>query len=130
VLWATQGRCAKKKPPLHPVNLNTGSSAELPEAPRIAPATADKLLQARNSYGGFKSVDDLQAIKGLGPKKLDKMRKYLTVGKPALSNKTPPAKIPAPHAPTATTPPPAASPQASNKPSPKPPPDAGEDEEQ
>jgi hypothetical protein len=47
----------------------------------------------RKSYGAFKSVDDLLAIKGLGRKRLDKMRKYLTVGKPAASNKaTSPAK--------------------------------------
>ena len=83
VLWATQGVCAKKKPPLHPVNLNTATSEELQQVPGIGPATAQKILQARKSYGTFKSVDDLQAIKGIGPKRLEKMRKYLTVGKPA-----------------------------------------------
>src|ERR1700757_2270788 len=31
VLWATQGLCAKKKPPLYPVNPNTASSTELPQ---------------------------------------------------------------------------------------------------
>jgi hypothetical protein len=36
----------------------------------------------RKSYGAFKSVDDLLAIRGLGSKRLEKMRKYLTVGKP------------------------------------------------
>jgi competence ComEA-like helix-hairpin-helix protein len=102
VLWATQDLCAKKKPPLHPVNLNTASSEELQEVPGIGPSTAEKILQARKSYGTFKSVDELQAIRGIGPKRLEKMRKYLTVGKPALNNKastqaadsakTPPAK--------------------------------------
>ncbi len=88
VLWATQGFCAKKKPPLHPVNLNTATSAELQQVPGIGPATAEKILQARKSYGRFKSVNDLQAIRGIGPKKLDKMRKYLTVGAPPQTNKT------------------------------------------
>jgi len=46
----------------------------------------------RKSYGAFKSVDDLLAIRGLGPKRLEKMRKYLTVGKPAASK---PAALPA-----------------------------------
>jgi competence protein ComEA len=87
VLWATQGICAKKKPPLHPVNLNTASSTELQQVPGIGPATAEKILQARKSYGSFKSVDDLQAIQGIGPKKLSKMRKYLTVGKAAAPTK-------------------------------------------
>lgn len=53
----------------------------------IGPSTADKILQMRKSYGAFKSVDDLLAIKGIGPKKLDKMKKYLTVGKMPQSKK-------------------------------------------
>jgi len=74
---------AKKKPPLHPINLNTATSAELQQVPGIGPSTADKILKMRKSYGAFKSVDDLRAIKGIGPKRMEKMRKYLTVGKPA-----------------------------------------------
>ncbi len=73
---------AKKKPPLHPINLNTANSDQLQEVPGIGPATADKILKMRKSYGAFKSVDDLRAIKGIGPKRLEKMRKYLTLGKP------------------------------------------------
>jgi DNA uptake protein ComE-like DNA-binding protein len=63
VLWATQDLCAKKKPPLHAVNLNTASSEELQQVPGIGPSTADKILQARKSYGTFKSVDELEAIR-------------------------------------------------------------------
>jgi len=88
VVFAATLLSGKKKPPLHPVNLNAASSAELQQVPGIGPATADKILQMRKSYGAFKSVDDLLAIKGLGPKKLEKMRKYLTVGK-APQNKKP-----------------------------------------
>jgi competence ComEA-like helix-hairpin-helix protein len=73
----------KKKPPLKPVNINTATSEELQQVPGIGPATAEKILQMRKSYGAFKSVDDLLAIRGLGAKRLEKMRKYLTVGKPS-----------------------------------------------
>src|SRR5689334_3344086 len=72
----------KKKPPARPVNINTATSEELQQVPGIGPATAQKILQMRKSYGPFKSVDDLLAIRGLGQKRLDKMRKYLTVGQP------------------------------------------------
>jgi competence ComEA-like helix-hairpin-helix protein len=71
-----------KKPPAKPVNLNTASATELQTVPGIGPATAEKIVQMRKSYGAFKSVDDLLAIRGIGPKRLDKMRKHLTVGKP------------------------------------------------
>jgi competence ComEA-like helix-hairpin-helix protein len=79
---------AKKKPPVHPVNLNTASAAELQLVPGIGPSTADKILQMRKSYGAYKSVDDLLAVKGIGQKRLDKMRKYLTVGKAQGSQKS------------------------------------------
>ena len=78
---------ATKKPPLKPVNLNTATSEELQQVPGIGPATAEKILLMRKSYGAFKSVDDLLAIKGLGKKRLEKMRKYLTVSRSA------PAKV-------------------------------------
>lgn len=79
---------AKKKPPAHPININTASAAELEEVPGIGPATAKKILDTRKSYGAFKSVDDLLAIKGIGPKRLDKMRKYLTVSKPPVKKQS------------------------------------------
>ena len=81
-LLFSPGAFAKKKPPAQPVNINTANSEQLQQVPGIGPATAQKILQMRKSYGAFKTVDDLLAIRGLGQKRLDKMRKYLTVGKP------------------------------------------------
>ena len=94
---------ANKKPPLKPININTASSDELQQVPGIGPVTAEKILQMRKSYGAFKSVDDLLSIKGLGKKRLEKMRKYLTVGKVAASKQ--PANGPAPPAAEAEAPP-------------------------
>jgi competence ComEA-like helix-hairpin-helix protein len=71
---------AKKKPPEKPININAATSEELQQVPGIGPAYAEKILQMRKSYGAFKSVDDLLAIKGIGPKRLAKIRKYLVVG--------------------------------------------------
>src|SRR5882757_8625522 len=68
---------ATKKPPLKPININTANSDELQEVPGIGPATAEKILQMRKSYGAFKSVDDLLSVRGIGAKRLEKMRKYL-----------------------------------------------------
>lgn len=71
---------ATKKPPAHPIDINSASSSQLQEVPGIGPATADKILQMRKSYGAFKSVDDLLSVRGIGPKRLEKMRKYLVAG--------------------------------------------------
>jgi comEA protein len=96
---------ANKKPPPAPINLNTATSEELQQVPGIGPVTADKILQMRKSYGAFKSVDDLRAVRGIGPKRLEKMRKYLTVGKTAASqNKPASANKPATPPKPATTP--------------------------
>lgn len=89
------GATATKKPPLKPININTANSDELQQVPGIGPVTAEKILQMRKSYGAFKSVDDLLAIKGLGKKRLEKMRKYLTVSK-APAGKQPPKSSPSP----------------------------------
>ncbi|HUI73602.1 MAG TPA: helix-hairpin-helix domain-containing protein [Candidatus Acidoferrum sp.] len=85
VSFLTLGSAAgdKKKPPRHPVNINTANSAQLQEVPGIGPATAEKILKMRKVHGPFKSVDELLAIKGIGRKKLAKWRPYLTVGTPA-----------------------------------------------
>lgn len=85
----------KKKPPVKPININAATSEELQKVPGIGPATAQKILQMRKSYGAFKSVDDLLAIRGLGQKRLDKMRKYLTVGRTSTPKGTQPSTKPA-----------------------------------
>ena len=95
---------ANKKPPESPVNLNTATSEQLQLVPGIGPVTADKILQMRKSYGAFKSVDDLRAVRGIGPKRLEKMRKYLTVGKAASQSKPAAANKPATPAKPATPP--------------------------
>jgi comEA protein len=113
---------AKKKPPAHPININTAGATELQQVPGIGPSTAQKILDTRKSYGAFKSVDDLLAIKGIGPKKLEKMRKYLTIGKP-------PSKKQSNSPETATAP---AKPSPAKSPAKQagtPPPTANEDEE-
>jgi comEA protein len=112
---ASAASATTKKPPLKPVNLNSATSEELQQVPGIGPATADKILQMRKSYGPFKSVDDLVAIRGIGKKRLDKMRKYLTAGKPAscagcakalaVKQASPPAKPNAAAKPTTGEPP-------------------------
>lgn len=85
-----------KKPPLQPINLNAATSEELQLVPGIGPATAEKILLMRKSYGAFKSVDDLLAIRGIGKKRLDKMRKYLIAGKPASPGKPTAGNTPQP----------------------------------
>jgi len=64
------------------VNINTASKDELIALPGIGPAKAQAILDYRKLNGPFKSVDDLKNVKGIGAKRLDKLRAELTVGPP------------------------------------------------
>src|SRR6267378_4477932 len=88
LIFSPSADAGKKKPPAKPVDLNTATSEELQQVPGIGPATAEKILQMRKSYGAFKSVDDLLSIRGIGKKRLEKMRKYLVVSKSTAVNRT------------------------------------------
>jgi competence protein ComEA len=97
LIFSASVDAGKKKPPARPVDLNTATSEELRQVPGIGPATAEKILQMRKSYDAFKSVDDLLAIRGLRAKRLEKMRKYLTVGKPVPKSNALPNHMPGAH---------------------------------
>ena len=62
------------------VNLNTATVAELDAVNGIGPSKASAIVEYRNKNGPFKSVDDLQSVKGFGKKSIDKLRPELTVG--------------------------------------------------
>lgn len=59
------------------VNVNTAGEAELERLPGVGPATAARIIAHRKENGPFRSVDDLLAVSGIGPKKLAAMRPFV-----------------------------------------------------
>lgn len=58
-----------------PVNVNKADTALIADSlPGIGIKTAEKIVQYRDENGAFKQVDDLLLIKGIGDKKLNKIR--------------------------------------------------------
>jgi competence protein ComEA len=63
------------------VNINTASKDELVALKKgLGPAKAQAIVDYRKANGPFKSVDDLKHVKGIGTKRLEKLRADLTVG--------------------------------------------------
>ncbi len=62
-----------------PVNLNTAGVEELVRLPGVGEKTARAILDYRDQNGPFRSVDDLLAVKGIGEKKLQKLRELVVV---------------------------------------------------
>lgn len=65
--------------PSGPVNLNSATAEQLDTLDGVGPSTAQKILDFRTAHGGFSSVDDLAQIPGIGPKKLESLRRQVTV---------------------------------------------------
>lgn len=59
------------------IAINSADATQLEELPGVGPATSAKIIEYRQAHGGFKTIDELMEVKGIGPKKLEKMRPYL-----------------------------------------------------
>ena len=61
------------------VNINTASAQELQLLPGIGEARARAVIEQRKRRGGFKRVEELLEVKGIGEASLSKLRRHLAV---------------------------------------------------
>jgi competence protein ComEA len=75
---ATPGGTAAAAPE-GPINLNTATLEQLDTLDGVGPATAQKIIEYREQHGGFKTVDELDQVSGIGEKRLATLREHVTV---------------------------------------------------
>ena len=56
------------------VSLSSATQAQLEELDGIGPALAQRILQYRQQHGGFRSIDQLQEVSGIGAKRFEALK--------------------------------------------------------
>ncbi|MCE5323915.1 helix-hairpin-helix domain-containing protein [bacterium] len=75
----TSGSDKLSRPGEGVVHINSATGDELQRLPGVGPATAQKILDYRTQIGSFKSPEQLLDVKGIGPKKWEKMRSFVAL---------------------------------------------------
>jgi competence protein ComEA len=65
-----------------PVNLNVATAEQLEKLPGVGPAMAKRILEYRQKNGGFKKIEELMNVRGIGEKAFLRMKPQLTVSAP------------------------------------------------
>jgi competence protein ComEA len=71
-----------KASPAQLVNINTAPAEQLERLPGVGPKTAARIVEYRQKNGGFKKVEELMNVRGIGEKAFLKMKSQLTVTAP------------------------------------------------
>lgn len=61
------------------ININLATKAELEALPKIGPATAQKIIDYRNTHGSFTTIEDLKKVSGIGEKTFEELKELITV---------------------------------------------------
>jgi competence protein ComEA len=64
------------------INLNTATIDQLETLPGIGQKTAERIIEYRTKSGGFKRIEDLMNVKGIGEKSFLKLKPLVSVGPP------------------------------------------------
>lgn len=62
-----------------PVDLNSATVEQLDALPGVGPVLAQRIVDWRTQHGGFRSVDDLQQVSGIGDSKFADLKPLVTV---------------------------------------------------
>ncbi|MGI6130020.1 MAG: helix-hairpin-helix domain-containing protein [bacterium] len=61
------------------VNINTGDLTELQILSGIGPSLAQRIIDYRTNNGPFRQIEDIQNVSGIGSKRFEQLKDYITV---------------------------------------------------
>lgn len=61
------------------IDINTATAAQLESIKGIGPKMASEIVKFRTEHHGFKSLDELKQVRGVGDKTFDKLSPHLMV---------------------------------------------------
>ncbi len=65
-----------------PLNLNAATAADLEKLPGVGPALASRIIDYRQKNGGFKKIEELMNVQGIGEQSFLKLKALLTIAPP------------------------------------------------
>ena len=75
---------AGPRPPVpsasRPIDLNRASALELDALPGIGPVLAERIVEQRRRGGPFRRIEDLLAVRGVGPRLLERLGPLVHLG--------------------------------------------------
>ena len=63
----------------HKININTADKKELMLISGIGEKYAERIIELREQLGGFTSIEQLKKVKGIGDKRFEKIKNYVTI---------------------------------------------------
>ncbi len=76
---AVHGSAREQAPISSVLDLNAATAEALETLPGVGPVLARRIVDYRASHGGFRRLDDLLQVKGVGPRLLEGLRQRVVI---------------------------------------------------
>ena len=77
MLWKTI--FAQNEKNVGKININSAKIEEFKKIPGVGESIAERIIEYRETNGGFSSISEIMNVSGIGQKKFDAMKDYICI---------------------------------------------------